>query len=238
MRLRRLPRRLSVINKCIKWIAELMRTLFLMLLIVYLLLFLVEAVFEGSVSSHLNLRYLLIVVIVVGVIMVLAAPGKTVGYLRQIVEFARATPPLLKRFFGVIRYSRWAVAVAQQVFVMLLITFMLLLVVETIWKGSVSSYLNLNYLLIAVIAVGVVAILSRPGRVQEVQDMERRHLGRRDIVIVVCAALAGATAVWYKTREIGWLSYLISAVSGGLIALLSILIWQGNEGEENEGQNS
>ena len=100
------------------------------------------------------------------------------------------------------RHVKGAAELVQQLFVTLLITFLLLLLVESIWERSVSSYLSLDYLLIAVIAVGVIAVLTRPEGVRD----EKVHLSRRDIVTVVCAGLAGAAIVWYKTKEIGWLS--------------------------------
>ncbi|MCK4964776.1 MAG: hypothetical protein KAS54_06830 [Dehalococcoidia bacterium] len=116
----------------------------------------------------------------------------------------------------------------QQLFVTLLVTYLLLLLVETIWEKSVSAYLNLNYWLIVLIVVGVVAVLTGPERREE----EGRRLGRRDIAIVICAGLTGAAIVWYKTKEIGWLSYVISVISGGLIVLLFMLVWR----EEGEGE--
>lgn len=130
------------------------------------------------------------------------------------------------------RYIEGAVALVQELFVTLLITFILLLLVETIWEGSVSLHFNLNYLLIAVIAVGIIAVLTRPVRMEA---KERGRLGRRDIILVVCIGLAGAAIVWYKTQEIGWPSYVISVVSGMLIVLLSLLIWrEGDEGEDSQ----
>ena len=106
---------------------------------------------------------------------------------------------------------------------------MLLLLVETIWEGSVSSYLNLNYPLIAVIAVGVISLFAKH------VWYKIREIGWPPYTImVVCAGLAGAAIIWYKTRDIGWLSYVISAVSGGLIVLLSMLIWRGDEDAEQK----
>lgn len=128
------------------------------------------------------------------------------------------------------RYWKGAVKLVQQLFVTLLVTYLLLLLVETIWERSVSPYLNLNYLLIVLIVVGVVAVLTGPERGEE----EWRRLGRRDIVIVICAGLTGAAIVWYKTKEIGWLSYVISVISGGLIVLLFMLVWREPD-EEVEG---
>ncbi len=136
------------------------------------------------------------------------------------------------------RYIKEAVALAQQLFVTLFITFLLLILAETIWEGSVSFYLNLNYLLTAVIAVGVIALLAKPQRAQGVQRAEAKHLRRRHITMAACAGLAGAAIVWYKTQEIGWPSYIISAVSGALIVLLFMLMRRADDEEENEGQNS
>ena len=126
------------------------------------------------------------------------------------------------------RYWKGAVKLVQQLFVTLLVTYLLLLLVETIWEKSVSAYLNLNYWLIVLIVVGVVAVLTGPERREE-----GRRLGRRDIAIVICAGLTGAAIVWDKTKEIGWLSYVISVISGGLIVLLFMLVWR--EKDEGEG---
>ena len=128
------------------------------------------------------------------------------------------------------RYWRGVVARVQQLFVTLLVTYLLLLLVETIWERSVSSYLNLNYLLIVLIAVGIVAVLTGPERAQV---SERRRLGKRYIFIGACAALAGAFIVWYKTNDIGWLSYVVSVASGGVIAVLFLLIWTERDETEN-----
>ena len=127
------------------------------------------------------------------------------------------------------RYIKRAIELVHELFIVLLITFLLLLLVESIWDQSVSPYLNLDYLLIAVIALGVVVVLTRPERVNE----EKGQLERRDIVTVVCAGVAATTFVWYKTKEIGWLSYVISVISGALIVLLFLLTWR----EEDEGED-
>ena len=58
------------------------------------------------------------------------------------------------------RYWKGAVKLVQQLFVTLLVTYLLLLLVETIWEKSVSAYLNLNYWLIVLIVDGVVAVLT------------------------------------------------------------------------------
>ena len=135
------------------------------------------------------------------------------------------------------RFFRAIVASIQQLFIILLVTYLVLLLIETIFPGSVSRYLNLNYWLIAVIATGVVTVLSR----QEsgtLKEKDEKTINTGSIITFVCIGLIGAALIWYKTREIGWLSYLISLVGGTLIVLLSILIWQKDGEEESEGENS
>jgi len=122
----------------------------------------------------------------------------------------------------------------QQLFITLLVTYLILLLIETISPGSVSRYLNLNYWLIAVIVSGVITIITR----QESEKPIEKTISTGNIITLVCIGLIGAALIWYKTREIGWLSYLISLAGGILIVLLSILIWQKDGEEESEGENS
>ena len=132
------------------------------------------------------------------------------------------------------RFFRTIAASIQQLFLILLVTYLTLLLIETIFAGSVSRYLNLNYWLIAVIATGVVTVLSR----QEREKSEEKSINKGNIITFVCIGLIGAALIWYKTRETGWLSYLISLGGGILIVRLSILIWQKDGEEESEEENS
>lgn len=136
-------------------------------------------------------------------------------------------PPLKERN----RFLRWGLELVQEVFLILLMTFLLLILAETIFEGSVSHYINLDYLLIIVIVVGVAAVLTTPSKAEGTKG---QHLTAKGIFIIICAGIGGAAIIWYKTQEIGWLSYVISAVSGGLIVLLSMLIWRGDEEAERE----
>jgi hypothetical protein len=129
------------------------------------------------------------------------------------------------------RYVRGAGEIAQQVFVVLLVTYLLLLLAETIWAESASGVLNLNHLLIAVIAVGIPAVLTAPGKQAR---RARQPIGFKDIVMVACAATAGLCIVWYKTRDIGWPSYLMAIISCALIIILSLLILKEDDGGKNK----
>jgi len=133
------------------------------------------------------------------------------------------------------KYLRWVVELTHGVFPMLLVVYLALLLVEAVFKGSASSYLNLNYLLIAIIVVGIIAMVTAP---HEAQKVKGGYLTRRGIFIIISVGILAAVIIWYKTKEIGWLSYVISAVSGTLIVLLSMLVWGEAEEEADEGENS
>ena len=128
------------------------------------------------------------------------------------------------------RYVRGAGDIAQQVFVVLLVTYLLLLLTETLWEESASSVINLNYLLIAVIAVGIPAVLISGGKPPE---EIKEPLGFKDILLIACAAIAGAVIVWIKTKDIGWPSIIMSIISCALIAILSLLILKGEDERKN-----
>jgi hypothetical protein len=123
----------------------------------------------------------------------------------------------------------------QALFPVLLITFLLLTLIETVFEGSVSSYLNIDGLLIVVIIVGIIGLIGAPA---EAGNRQGKRLTARDLFIMVSAGIGGAVIIWYKTQEIGWLSYFISVVGGGLIGLLPMLIWWESAREKIKGDNS
>lgn len=129
------------------------------------------------------------------------------------------------------RFLRAAGEIAQQIFVVLLVTYLLLLLAETVWEESASSVINLNYLLIAVIAVGIPAVLAGGGKPV---PQAKEPIGLKDILMVFCAGIGGAVIVWYKTKDIGWPSIIMSIISCALIVILSLLILK--EGDERKNR--
>ncbi len=217
-------------NRHIKRAAELAQQLFAVLLITFLLLLLVESIWERSVSSYLSLDYLLIAVIVVGVTAVLARPervraqideptepdglgGALIGA-RPVEEPESGSKSGCEDANELKPRATWVWDHSKRAWV------------EKIEEPTVEEFSAADGL-----ETGA-SVLTRPEGVRG----EKRRLGRGDIVTVVCAGLAGIAIVWYKTEEIGWLSYVISVISGGLIVLLFLLIWrEGDEEEDSQG---
>jgi len=133
------------------------------------------------------------------------------------------------------RFIRWVCGLLQTLFLVILTAYFLLVLMEILFEGSVSSYLNLIHLLVAVIVVGIAAVLtaSRKGQGSQAKTLTLKYL-----VMIVFAGVGGAVIVWYKIREIGWLAYVVSVVSGALIVFLSIVIWQEDKEEEHDGESS
>ncbi|MFH1801929.1 MAG: hypothetical protein ABH864_00590 [archaeon] len=113
----------------------------------------------------------------------------------------------------------------NHLFQTLLVTYLILLLAEQLWEGIVSVYLNLNWLLIVVIVMGVLDVFSdRPPRRQE-------RVKGWDYVFVSVLGVVGFVIIKYKTVDLGWLSWAISLIAGALIILLSMLVLE--EKDEN-----
>ena len=111
------------------------------------------------------------------------------------------------------------ISINKALFEQLLVSYLLLLLIEEIWPKSVTPYLNMNILLILVIITGAIAVLTQKEEQKIISEP-----ARKDYLLIGILGIAGAGIIFYKTKEIGWLSYIISAISGILIILLSCLV--------------
>jgi len=110
--------------------------------------------------------------------------------------------------------------VINYLFQSLLIGYLILLLIEQIWTGSVSFYLNLNYLLVAVILLGILDVFS------EHKKQVYKKPAKKDYLYIILLGIAGFFIIKFKTIQLGWISWLISIIAGILIILLSILVLQ------------
>lgn len=58
----------------------------------------------------------------------------------------------------------------------------------------------------------------------EIQKRAREEIKLKDYIFIFGLGIFGAALIFYKTKELGWISYVISLISGLLIILLSIII--------------
>lgn len=99
-----------------------------------------------------------------------------------------------------------------------LITYLILFLIEQVWIGSVSFYLNLNYFLMIIIVLGILHIFS------EHKKQKSEKIRVRDYVFISILGILGLIIIKIKTADLGWLSWIISIIAGILIVLLSVLV--------------
>jgi len=113
-------------------------------------------------------------------------------------------------------------SLVSHIFQTLLITYLLLLLLEQIWTGFVSTYLNLNYLLVLVILSGILDVFAE-------HEIKQEKPKKSDYYLVYVLGILGTIIIKYKTAELGYLSWIISIIAGILIILLSLLILEEDE---------
>jgi hypothetical protein len=116
--------------------------------------------------------------------------------------------------------------IVNYLFQSLLIGYLFLLLIEQIWSRSVSVYLNLNYILMIVIICGILDVFS------EHKKQKYEKPSWKDYTYIVLLGLGGFIIIKLKTAQLGWLSGLISIIAGILIILLSLLVLEEDEDED------
>ncbi|MGH7204035.1 MAG: hypothetical protein ACREHC_06345 [Candidatus Levyibacteriota bacterium] len=115
--------------------------------------------------------------------------------------------------------------VSEQFFQYSLMTYLLLLLTETIKEGLVSFFFNLNILLGVVVLSGIVMITTHNEKYDvQIQTKKKPKILWWDILYTILLAFGGAVLVFIKTHDLGSLSLFISLLTGGIIVLLSILV--------------
>ena len=123
--------------------------------------------------------------------------------------------------------------VNKDVFQISLVTYLVFLLIEEFKKGFVTNNFNLNILLYLVIVSGIIAIFT-----EKKEDNERkpeaskqaRQITKGDYFLIFGVGILGGVLIFLKTKDIGWISYIISIISSVLIVLLSILLFKDDEG--------
>ena len=107
--------------------------------------------------------------------------------------------------------------VISHLFQTLLVTYLILLLLEQIWPGFVSIYLNLNYLLGLTIVAGILDVFTKKKKIKE-------KIKKSDYYLIYALGILGAVIIKFKTADLNYLSWIISIIAGILIILLSHLI--------------
>ena len=109
----------------------------------------------------------------------------------------------------------------REIFSVSLVAYLIFSLIENFIMGFISNFLDLNFLLAVVIGSGVITICFQP---KEEDSFKAKRINLGHIIFIILLALSFSLIIWFKIREIGWLSSLISLLSGILIILISLLM--------------
>ncbi len=106
-----------------------------------------------------------------------------------------------------------------------LVTYVLVLVVESVWDGGISSIVDPGYLLVLVLGAGIVSLWARG--LEEPKKPE--SLRWRYYVLIAAVGVAVGGTVWFGTQGLGAQSLVLSGAVGVFAASFLILLFR--EGE-------
>ena len=106
----------------------------------------------------------------------------------------------------------------RELFSTMLVMFLLLVLIETVWQGSVTTYINLNYILIIVVILGIITAL-----IAKEETKLLKEITKKDYALIAVTGVACTLIIWYKTQNLGWISCPIPIIAGVLVILLSML---------------
>jgi uncharacterized membrane protein len=113
--------------------------------------------------------------------------------------------------------------IAKEFFQYSLITYIILLLAETVKEGIVSYFFNLNILLALVIVSGFVMAITYDEQIPQ-QATPPKKIKKRDIVWSSLLAIFGGFFIYAGTFELGVIAPIVGCLAAILILLLSLLL--------------
>lgn len=114
--------------------------------------------------------------------------------------------------------------ISKEFFQYSLITYLILLLAETLQSGFASYFFNLNILLIVVFVSGISMVLTN-NEIIETANSGVKKITRHDVQYGVLFAIVGSVLVYYKTEILGEISLIIAGITGVVIILLSLILF-------------
>jgi hypothetical protein len=108
--------------------------------------------------------------------------------------------------------------IAEELFQFLLVTYLVLLLIETIQEGFVSYFFNLNILLVASILNGLVIVMAYDEKLSKPSKSNKLNK-----ILVTLLTIGGAFLVFYKATTVETVAIVFALVTVLLLLSLSFL---------------
>jgi len=118
--------------------------------------------------------------------------------------------------------------IAQELFQFSLIIYLILVLLESLKQGFVSSYFNLNIIFGILLISGLCMVLTDTKQTTKLLPSGKK-ITSADVQNSVLFAISGAVLIYFETKVLGPISYIISVLSFILILLLCLLLLSEND---------
>lgn len=112
--------------------------------------------------------------------------------------------------------------IAKEFFQFSLLTYLILLLTETLSEGFVSLFFNLNILLIVVLFCGIISLLTYNKTI--ILPQKKKINYAKNIEYSIFLGISGGLLVFYKTSDLGPAALGIAILTVIIITILSFLL--------------
>lgn len=130
----------------------------------------------------------------------------------------------MTKSMNIYRVKREFRHIVSNVFQWILVIFLLTLLIREFYPDYINHYINITYFMIIVIVLGALAILT-----QREKEIIHKEPTKFEKIMPIPLGIIGAIIVFLKIKELGWIAYLISVLSGLLIIFLSYMPFEEKE---------
>ena len=137
------------------------------LLLTLTLLIIIEYIWDGSIARFFNMNHVIVAEIILVYLTIVTI---IIKYIRRSIRINQIRQKNMRRLktrmrdsanqYGRNTPSKTFIRIIPPLLLILPVILLSLIAVETIWKGSVSYYINLNYLIVITITTEIIAILA------------------------------------------------------------------------------
>lgn len=123
-----------------------------------------------------------------------------------------------------IRVPGLALWVLNEIFMVSLITYVALYLIDSLMSAFVTKQFNMDIVLWIVIASGTFSMVLGPKRGEHEQSHQSKMITWKAVVYVIGLGVIAGVVMYAKTKTLGRMGLLVSVVSALLVILLSFVL--------------